>query len=469
MKKKIWEAVCAVALSVVMAISTPLAVSAATVSDFSDISPTAWYYSAVEYATDNGLFSGTGKTTFSPDGAMTRGMFVTVLGRMAGIDESEYLRYRFDDVKVGAYYAPYVEWAATYDIVSGISSTKFSPDAKISREQMAAILYRYAKATENDVAFSTNAYNGFSDTGKVSSWAVEAFQWAADKGIINGSNGRLNPKGTATRAQVAQVFKASKDILVKTEITVDPILPGSADPKTHPNNVYNVFSREFSAENDWQVSSKSRMDAAEQAQLISLLKGKTGNMVWNEIALKGMTTGQVGATRDAYFINAHDGNAYLNRATSIEKVAETILNRLSLVPDAKYICVTLEDAENSTEGTQKDYCYQLYLINTPDAFVDASDSAFTAKVKRLVAERLPSGFVWSNSIAPAGGWSDFMFMPWHLYMTDDELAEEYADFFVYMLYGGGWGYAGEEGHWCYQIRLEEGSNNGHEKLRVYYA
>ncbi len=409
-KRNVMKKLMAAALSAAMIAGAAVTANAASVADFEDVSPKAWYYNAVEYAADNGLFQGTTPNKFSPNGAMQRGMFVAVLSRYAQIDESEYLLYRFNDVKQGNYYAVGVEWAARYGIVSGTGKKTFSPLQNVTREQIATFLYRYAKATGNDTSYSEEAYNSFPDRSQVSAFAVEAMKWATSHGIINGSDGKLKPKGTATRAQVAQVFLSAKDILISNTMVVEPQMPvedpvePSTDPKAHPNNVFNVFAREYSAANDWQVSSKSKMDSSEQAQLIELLKGKTGNMVWNDIALNGMTTGQVGRTRDAYFQNVHDGNSYLAKATSIEKVAETILRRLSDVPDAKYICVTLEDAENSTEGILEDYYYKLYFINTPDAFVDPADSAYTAKVKRLVAERLPSGFVWSKS-AVGGSWS----------------------------------------------------------------
>lgn len=228
MRKRIWKSLCSIMLAAVMAASAlSLNVSAAAVSDFTDVAPGSWYYSAVEYAVDNGLFAGTSKTTFSPAGAMTRGMFVKVLGSKAGIDKSQYLRYRFTDVKQGDYYAPYVEWAACYGIVNGKTKTRFDPSGKITREQMAAILYRYAKATENDTDSSggREALAAFSDAGKVSDYAAEAMGWAVSKGAIQGSSGGLDPQGTATRAQVAQIFLNSKDLLVKTEINAEPILP----------------------------------------------------------------------------------------------------------------------------------------------------------------------------------------------------------------------------------------------------
>lgn len=409
-KRNVMKKLMAAALIAAMIAGSAVTASAASVADFEDVSPKAWYYNAVEYAADNGLFQGTTPNKFSPNGAMQRGMFVAVLSRYAQIDESQYLLSRFNDVKQGNYYAVGVEWAARYGIVSGTGKKTFSPLQNVTREQIATFLYRYAKATGNDTSYSEEAYNSFPDRSQVSAFAVEAMKWATSHGIINGSDGKLKPKGTATRAQVAQVFLSAKDILISNTMVVEPQMPvedpvePSTDPKAHPNNVFNVFAREYSAASDWQVSGKSKMDSSEQAQLIELLKGKTGNMVWNDIALNGMTTGQVGRTRDAYFQNVHDGNSYLAKATSIEKVAETILRRLSDVPDAKYICVTLEDAENSTEGILEDYYYKLYFINTPDAFVDPADSAYTAKVKRLVAERLPSGFVWSKS-AVGGSWS----------------------------------------------------------------
>lgn len=400
----------AAALSAAMLAGSAVTASAASVADFKDVSPKAWYYDAVEYAADNGLFQGTTPSTFSPNGAMQRGMFVTVLSRYAQINESQYLLNRFNDVKQGSYYAIGVEWAARYGIVSGTGKKTFSPLQNVTREQIATFLYRYAKATGNDTSYSEDAYNSFPDTGKVSSFAVEAMKWATSHGIINGSDGKLNPKGTATRAQVAQVFLSASSILTSNTMVVEPIMPDeesvepSTDPKAHPNNVFNVFAREYSAANDWQVSSKSRMDASEQAQLISLLQGKTGNMVWNDIALNGMTVGNVGVTRTATFISQND-IPYTRKATSIEKVAELVLGELAKKADIKYFCITLGDAESPIDGHLENYFYDIYFINTPDAFVDPADSAYTAEVKRLVAERLPSGFVWSKR-ALNGGWAE---------------------------------------------------------------
>ena len=128
------------------------------------------------------------------------------------------MRYRFTDTKLGEYYAPYVEWAASYGIVSGTSKMSFQPNAQITREQMATILYQYAKKTGNDTSFTEEGWNAFSDCEAVSDYAQISMKWAVSHGVLAGFDGKLNPKGTATRAQVAQVFyncKATSQNLLK--------------------------------------------------------------------------------------------------------------------------------------------------------------------------------------------------------------------------------------------------------------
>ena len=110
---------------------------------FKDVKEGDWYYDAVQYARINGFFNGTSKNTFAPNGTMTRGMFVTVLGRMAGVDTAAYEGQSvFSDVPARMYYAPYVAWAAKHGITSGTGDGKFSPDALINRQQMAAFFVR---------------------------------------------------------------------------------------------------------------------------------------------------------------------------------------------------------------------------------------------------------------------------------------------------------------------------------------
>ena len=160
---------------------------------------------------------------------MTRGMFVTVLGKKSGIDPEEFMRYRFTDTKLGEYYAPYVEWAASYGIVSGTSKFSFAPNAQITREQMATILYQYAQITGNDTSFTEEGWNAFSDCEAVSDYAQISMKWAVSHGVLAGFDGKLNPKGTATRAQVAQVFYNCKEVLAKTAVNGTPVLAEEPD------------------------------------------------------------------------------------------------------------------------------------------------------------------------------------------------------------------------------------------------
>lgn len=175
---------------------------------FSDVSSGDWYYNCVKYAVDNGLFNGTSASTFSPNQTMTRGMFVTVLGRSAGVVESSYSGYSsFYDVHKNAYYAPYVNWAYEHDITGGSGNSAFSPDAPISRQDLVTILYRFQENPQDGNVRTLAEYNAFSDSQSVSSYAANAMRWAFTNGIINGvSDTRLDPLGTATRAQVAQIF-----------------------------------------------------------------------------------------------------------------------------------------------------------------------------------------------------------------------------------------------------------------------
>lgn len=184
--------------------TTPSTEPAPTLS-FSDVSNEDWFSDAVNYVVSKGYFKGISDTEFGPYQSMSRAMFVTVLGRMSGVDASGYKNDQFTDVVSGSYYEGYVVWAAKNGIVQGTSGTTFSPDAPVTREQMAAFLYRYAKFTGMNVTVSGADLSGFADASSVSAWAVEAVQWAVSRGIINGTDKGLEPLATANRAQVAQI------------------------------------------------------------------------------------------------------------------------------------------------------------------------------------------------------------------------------------------------------------------------
>ncbi len=171
---------------------------------FTDVSTSDWFYSDVMFVYENGLFSGTDSRSFSPNASMTRAMLVTVLYRLEG-EPAGTGSSSFSDVSSGSYYEKAVAWAAANGIVTGTGSTSFSPDAKVTREQLAAILYRYAQYKKLDTDAGAKL-DSFSDAGNVSGYASEALSWAVSEGLINGASGRLMPKGDATRAQVAAIL-----------------------------------------------------------------------------------------------------------------------------------------------------------------------------------------------------------------------------------------------------------------------
>lgn len=181
---------------------------------FTDVREADWFYDDVVYAYENGLFSGTSDTTFSPNASMTRAMLVTVLYRLEG-QPTVSGRSGFSDVKLNSYYEDAVTWAADNGIVNGTGATTFSPNANVTREQMAAILYRYAQYKQYGTTASASL-NGFSDAAKVSAYAKAPLSWAVAEKLVNGSEGRLLPTGNATRAQVAAILHRFVENVAKT-------------------------------------------------------------------------------------------------------------------------------------------------------------------------------------------------------------------------------------------------------------
>ena len=150
--------------------------------------------------------TGTSGTLFSPNATTTRAMIVTILWRVEGEPEVDYAM-TFADVAADTWYTEAVRWAASEGIVEGYSKTAFGPNDPITREQLAAILWRYAKYLELDVSVGedTNILS-YTDAAEISEYAIPAIQWACGSGLMEGSNGALTPKGYATRAQVATML-----------------------------------------------------------------------------------------------------------------------------------------------------------------------------------------------------------------------------------------------------------------------
>ncbi len=176
-----------------------------------------WAADNILFAASRGLLSGTSDTTFSPDTGMTRGMFVTALGRLAGINPDSYQTGKFTDVKADDYYAPYVNWAAQTGIVEGVTATTFAPDTNINREQMAVIMKNYAAKLGYDLPQTLKAVT-FADNTQISSWAKDAVKSMQQAGILAGKNeNKFDPKGTATRAEVATVLRRFVEIVIDSQ------------------------------------------------------------------------------------------------------------------------------------------------------------------------------------------------------------------------------------------------------------
>lgn len=179
-------------------------------SYYTDVRTDAWYYNAVTFVTDRGYFRGVTDTLFAPYMNMNREMFVTVIGRIAGVDADAYAgrTSKFTDVKAGSWYAPYIVWAEETGVVKGITATEFGVGKDITREQMFTMLYRYAQYCGIDVTPENQQFlNRYTDRDKISAYAVDALNWCVGVGIARGmTSTTINPKDVATRAQAAQMF-----------------------------------------------------------------------------------------------------------------------------------------------------------------------------------------------------------------------------------------------------------------------
>lgn len=173
---------------------------------FDDVEEPDWFYGAVKYVEETGLFRGVTETTFAPDASLTRAMLVTVLWRAEGQPVVNYLM-TFTDVDAGAYYGEAVRWAASEGIVKGYSDEAFTPDNLITREQFAAIMQRYAEYKGIETS-EIDDLSQFTDAGDVSGWALGNMQWAVGTGLITGRNdGSLDPQGSTTRAEAAAILQ----------------------------------------------------------------------------------------------------------------------------------------------------------------------------------------------------------------------------------------------------------------------
>ncbi len=183
-----------------------LANGVVSVSNFTDVKSSDWFYTSVKYAVDHGMVSGTSATTFSPQGTMTRGQFLTILGRMDGYDASKEASVSISDVPGSQYYAEHSKWAVNQKLVA-LASGKLYPDRNITREEMAVIMYNYINYKGAKLSDEKNAVTKFNDIGTVSASAKDAVEYLRKVGMMAGDNkGNFNPSQSMTRAEGVTVF-----------------------------------------------------------------------------------------------------------------------------------------------------------------------------------------------------------------------------------------------------------------------
>ena len=173
---------------------------------FTDVKESDWFYDAIRYVNKHELFKGISNTEFAPNSNITRGMLVTVLFRFS--NAIEYSKATFDDVAKDAYYSEAVAWASKTGIVNGIGNNQFAPDTNITRQDLATIIYRYAKFKGKGFALNTTYLLDYIDRDSIAEYAYEAICWGTTTKVMNGKeNNRIDPTGLATRAEVATIMQ----------------------------------------------------------------------------------------------------------------------------------------------------------------------------------------------------------------------------------------------------------------------
>ncbi|HPW40014.1 MAG TPA: InlB B-repeat-containing protein [Bacillota bacterium] len=219
-------------------------------NEYIDVNKADWFYESVTYCLENGIFGGTGEGTFSPGASLTRAMYVTVLGRIAGVDTSQYNTSAFKDVAVDAWYAPYVAWAVENGITYGTGNDTFSPDEAITREQMATMTVRYFKSRNLSYEAERQIASVPKDASAISFWALDSVLSLWHAGLLAGDgNGNFNPASNATRAEAAafcmRISKTVKQQEEKKQPTPAPTPTSSQDlgndrGESRSDNLYTI-------------------------------------------------------------------------------------------------------------------------------------------------------------------------------------------------------------------------------------
>ena len=369
---------------------------------FEDVKSSDWYAAAVEYVYSHSLFSGTSATTFTPNGTMTRGMFVTVLGRMAGVDPDDYSgETPFSDVPPAAYYAPYVQWAAKYGIAAGTGGDKFSPDAPVSRAQMAVFFVRYFEAFGVDYETGANVTTTPADFASIPAYAQDAVLKLWKQGLLNGDGKRFSPESNATRAQMAALCMRADEA-----VAVWYAAPGVEGRRADGAAQKDTQSRPNS-------NGGSSSDGRTRTITLHLPDGTTSTFTQNTsvISLANLPTPSAAGKA---FIGWYYDEAYSNGVADGDKLSENLSLYAKMVDyDA------IEGVETPTYAGATDVGPNFKIIVNSD-----SESDLTGKISLIGTEQPTSevdadgntilvvGSVRNNNngtytvAPPAGGWAE---------------------------------------------------------------
>lgn len=304
---------------VLISIFTFTCFSEENIKIFTDISVKEWYAESVDYVYKNGLMNGTSSTTFEPETKITRGMIVTIIYRLEGSPDVEGI-LNFSDVNKNYYYSTPIIWASENGIVNGVSKDAFVPDAEITREQFATILYRYARYKGLDVSVDENEYmKKYSDTVAISDYAEDAMSWANYTKLITGvTTTTLVPQGLATRSQAATIFMRFDKLCYKlTQQENESSSESNTDEQDYQGSVSdenNKIDNSTEAENTQKPDEDKKENEVvytEPTLVVGNVSAKPGQSVEVPVLIKN-NPGVAGAT----FTITYDSNLVLINATT---------------------------------------------------------------------------------------------------------------------------------------------------------
>ncbi len=329
-------------MSVFLALAMVFSLGINAFAEFSDVTEEDWFSKAVNFVTEKNYFTGVSTTEFDPNGTMTRGMFVTVLGRLANVDCSEYTRDKFKDVIAEEWYYSYVTWASETGLTSGFPDGNFYPDEPVNREQVAVFIDRYLGNNGITLDSNPNAFDRYSDEDNISTWALDAVGLMRETAIFTGDQyGRFQPQQNAKRAEIANAIMRLTTVMNGELLNVPERLPdappeppeqieATPEPVEHNSRAQEILSGMSLKEKVYQMfmvtpeqlTGVTPVTAAGQKTQNALTKQPVGGLWYSSKNL----------TSDYQLINMLNNTKSYTNITPFIAVEEESSNRSQLLP-----------------------------------------------------------------------------------------------------------------------------------------